>query len=515
MTPAKILIVEDARITAEDLRDILTELGYTVTGIVSTGADAIREAGRVSPDLVMMDIHIKGDMDGIDAARAIRERYDIPVVYLTAHADTETLARARMAEPLGYIVKPFQETELQASIEMALYKQQQDRSSKLRTERLSAALGAVDNGVITVDAQTNVTFVNPSAESWTGWTNTDAIAQPVAGVFRVAPASIRALCLRALVEGNPVPIPEPASLTSRDEIERAIGGSVAPIRDHQGNATGAVIVFGEARDARNDAPVVSSRPKGSAGAFEMIFESPAMRRVVEFARRVAGTQVSTVLIEGESGTGKDVLARFLHHHSLRRAEPFLAINCAAIPETLLESELFGYEKGAFTDARQQKRGILEMASGGTVFLDEIGEMPLSLQAKLLRVLEEQVFRRLGGLKDTKVDLRVVTATNKDLRRGIQEGSFRLDLYYRLNVIRLTIPPLRDRPEDILPLANHFLGVFNQRFGRQVREISPHAAEALLGHDWPGNVRELRNSIERSVVLEDGPAIQAELLGLGS
>jgi transcriptional regulator with PAS, ATPase and Fis domain len=241
-----------------------------------------------------------------------------------------------------------------------------------------------------------------------------------------------------------------------------------------------------------------------------------MQRVVEFARRVAGTQVSTVLLEGESGTGKDVLARFLHHHSNRRAEPFLAINCAAIPETLLESELFGYEKGAFTDARQQKRGILEMASGGTVFLDEVGEMPLSLQAKLLRVLEEQLFRRLGGLKDIKVDLRIVTATNKDLRRAIQEGRFRLDLYYRLNVIRLTIPPLRDRKEDILPLAQHFLGVFNQRFNREVHcTLSPDAEHALLQHDWPGNVRELRNALERAVVLEDGSVIQPEILALGS
>jgi transcriptional regulator with PAS, ATPase and Fis domain len=174
------------------------------------------------------------------------------------------------------------------------------------------------------------------------------------------------------VEGNPVPIPEPAALTSRDEIERAVGGSVAPIRDHQGNATGAVIVFGEARDARNERPVVSSRPKGSAGAFEMIFESPAMRRVVEFARRVAGTQVSTVLIEVKAEPEKTYWRVSCIITACEERSHFLAINCAAIPETLLESELFGYEKGAFTDARQQKRGILEMASGGTVFLDEIG-----------------------------------------------------------------------------------------------------------------------------------------------
>jgi len=238
-----------------------------------------------------------------------------------------------------------------------------------------------------------------------------------------------------------------------------------------------------------------------------------MRQVVNFARRVAASEVSTILLEGESGTGKDVLAKFLHYHSARTAEPFLAINCAAIPETLLESELFGYEKGAFTDARSQKRGILELASGGTVFLDEIGELPLSLQAKLLRVLEEQKFRRLGGVKDIEVNLRVVTATNRNLREAIEQGRFRLDLFYRLNVIQLTVPSLRERPDDILPLATHFLRFFAQRFRRDIRGLSPAAESAMMQHLWPGNVRELRNTIERAVVLEESTWIQPDSLGI--
>jgi transcriptional regulator with PAS, ATPase and Fis domain len=238
-----------------------------------------------------------------------------------------------------------------------------------------------------------------------------------------------------------------------------------------------------------------------------------MKQVIQFARRIAGSEVSTVLIEGESGTGKDILAKYVHYHSGRRAQPFLAINCAAIPETLLESELFGYEKGAFTDARQQKRGILELASGGTIFLDEIGEMPLALQAKLLRVLEEQAFRRLGGVKDIRVDLRVITATNQDLGQAIRQGRFRLDLYYRLNVIQLAIPPLRERRDDILPLVSHFISSLNQRFKRQIKGVSPRAAELLLGHDWPGNVRELRNTIERAMVLEERSWVQPASLGI--
>ena len=244
----------------------------------------------------------------------------------------------------------------------------------------------------------------------------------------------------------------------------------------------------------------------------MVAESPAVKRVAEFARRVAASEASAILLEGESGTGKDVLAKFIHFHSRRQPELFLAINCAAIPETLLESELFGYEKGAFTDAKSQKKGILELAHGGTVFLDEIGEMPPGLQSKLLRVLEEQCFRRLGGTRDIQVDLRIITATNRDLRKAILQGRFRLDLYYRLNVIQIVVPPLRDRKEDLSPLANHFLRICNKRYRRNLLGFSPEAIQALMAHNWPGNVRELRNTVERAMVLEDSDLVQHASLG---
>ena len=184
----------------------------------------------------------------------------------------------------------------------------------------------------------------------------------------------------------------------------------------------------------------------------------------------------------------------------------MAINCAAIPENLLESELFGYEKGAFTDARSQKRGIFELADKGTLFLDEIGEIPLMLQAKLLRVLEDQNFRRLGGLKDIKLDLRVVAATNKNLREAVKEGAFRQDLYFRLNVIQILIPPLRERTEDIVPLTRFFIEHYNRKFKRNIEGVSDNAAKLLLSHDWPGNVRELRNAIERAMILEESALI---------
>jgi len=518
---ARILVVEDERITAEDLRDILTDLGYSVTAVVSTGADAIRQAERTTPELVLMDIRIQGDMDGVEAARIIRERFQIPAVYLTAHADQETLDRAKLAEPLGYIVKPFQESELQASIEMALYKHKIDQEAQEREKRLAATLSAIGEGVISIDAAGLATYLNPAAEAWTGWEHQEALGKNIDQVFRLISAKTRAAsdnpALRALRDGALVELPEASLLVAGDGAERPIGGAASPIRDHKGELAGAVLVFGGPREDPAETPrppanrLVTERP--AAGGFEIVFESGAMRQVMSFARRVAASEASTILLEGESGTGKDVLAKYLHYNSRREAEPFIPINCAAIPETLLESELFGHEKGAFTDARAQKKGILELANRGTLFLDEVGELPLLLQAKLLRVLEEQSFRRLGGVKDIQVDLRVVAATNRPLQQAVQQGKFRVDLYYRLNVIQMEVPPLRERRDDILPLASHFIRSYNQRFRRHIKGVSPEAGAALQAHDWPGNVRELRNMIERAMILEESAWLQPSSLGV--
>ncbi|MBX9603313.1 MAG: sigma 54-interacting transcriptional regulator [Bryobacteraceae bacterium] len=246
---------------------------------------------------------------------------------------------------------------------------------------------------------------------------------------------------------------------------------------------------------------------------EIIAESPLMRSVVDFTRKVAASEATTILLEGENGTGKDVIAKTLHYESLRSAEPFVAINCAAIPETLLESELFGYEKGAFTDARSQKKGIFELADRGTLFLDEVSEMPMMLQAKLLRVLEDQTFRRLGGLRDIRLNMRVLAASNRNLYQFVEQGNFRQDLYFRLNVIHIVIPPLRDRREDIIPLSRFFVEHYNRKFKRRIEGITPDASRVLLAHDWPGNVRELRNAVERAMILEDSPQITAASLPL--
>jgi len=247
---------------------------------------------------------------------------------------------------------------------------------------------------------------------------------------------------------------------------------------------------------------------------QIVAESRVMRELLRFVQRVAVSEASSFLIEGESGTGKDLIASTLHHQSTRQAGPFLAINCAAIPDTLLESELFGYEKGAFTDARAQKRGLFELADHGTLFLDEVGGITHSIQAKLLRVLENQAFRRLGGLREFALDVRIVAATNSDLCQAVQVGAFRQDLFYRLNIIQIVIPPLRERPEDILPLARFFLEHYNLRFSHHINTISEEAGSVLLMHTWPGNVRELRNAIEHAVILEDTDSIRPESLPPG-
>jgi two-component system, NtrC family, response regulator PilR len=237
--------------------------------------------------------------------------------------------------------------------------------------------------------------------------------------------------------------------------------------------------------------------------------SPAMEKLKQTTRTVASTQ-STILIYGESGTGKELVARAVHVCSPRATEPFVSVNCGAFPETLLESELFGYVKGAFTGANQNKRGLFEVANLGTVFLDEISEMTLTMQVKLLRVLQERCVRPVGGTTEIPIDVRVIAATNRDLDRAVAEGTFREDLYYRLSVIPVSVPPLRDRREDIPLLVNHFLKKYAPAAGRNIARVNARSLDALCGYDWPGNVRQLENTIERAVALETGEELRVDL-----
>jgi len=254
--------------------------------------------------------------------------------------------------------------------------------------------------------------------------------------------------------------------------------------------------------------------KGELEFFEkipMVGVSSALKEIIRQSREVARHPGATVLITGESGTGKELIAKTIHHLSDRREAPFIEINCASIPVNLLESELFGHEKGAFTDAAGRKPGLFEMANKGTIFLDEVGEMEPAMQAKLLRVLESRTVRRVGGTRTIEVDVRVIAATNRNLKEAIRQGIFREDLYYRLNVFPLHIPSLRQRKEDIPVLANFFLEVYSRKFSRTFSEIHPEAHRILSAYDWPGNVRELKNTIERICIMQSGPVLLPEHL----
>src|SRR5215470_521048 len=268
----------------------------------------------------------------------------------------------------------------------------------------------------------------------------------------------------------------------------------------------------EARQLRREVAQVRKERAREFNFKQIVGASPAMKKMLGLAAKVAESEVSSVLLQGESGTGKDLVAKAIHYGSQRAEGPFVAVNCAALPATLIESELFGYEKGAFTDAKSRKEGLFEQAEGGTLLLDEIGELELSLQAKLLRVLEEGAFRRVGGLKDIPLDVRVLAASNRDLKAASEAGRFRLDLYYRLSIIQIDIPPLRERGDDVLLLSQHYIEAIGAKLRRRkITGLSPEARAVFRKYDWPGNVRELRNVIERALILEDADQITTEYL----
>jgi two-component system, NtrC family, response regulator AtoC len=267
----------------------------------------------------------------------------------------------------------------------------------------------------------------------------------------------------------------------------------------------------ETGELKREVAHLRSEQSSKYGIDKIIAHGRHMKNVLAMVEKIARSDASTVLIQGESGTGKELIAKAIHYESARADKPFMAINCAAVPETLLESELLGHEKGAFTDAKAMKKGLFEIANGGTVFLDEIGDMEPGMQAKLLRVLEERCFRRVGGTKDIQIDVRIVSATNKDLLKAIEERTFRNDLYYRIQVIPIFLPPLRERKDDVLPLTEYFIAHFNREFGKHVRGVSKMAEKFLVEYSWPGNIRELKNIIERAIILESEETLLLEHL----
>lgn len=365
---------------------------------------------------------------------------------------------------------------------------------------MEAVFDQLTDALILYDSSMTIAGMNRAAERLLGMSAESAVGVHCHDVFQCATCDHDCGMLVGIGQPNGI-ANGTVHFRTGNGMERMAVIRTTLLHDDHGKLNGAVATIKDITD--------EAAPRSR----DIVGESQAMKDIMTFVKRVGASEAATILIEGENGTGKDLIAKTLHYASLRQAEPFIAINCAAIPDTLLESELFGYEKGAFTDARAQKKGLFELADRGTLFLDEIGEIPLMLQAKLLRVLEEQTFRRLGGLKDIQLDVRVVAATNRNLKEAVKEEAFRQDLYFRLNVIHIQIPPLRDRREDVLPLARFFIKHYNEKFRRQIEGLTPEAEQLLLHHDWPGNVREVRNAIERAMILEDSSNITPASLPL--
>ncbi|NTV13008.1 MAG: sigma 54-interacting transcriptional regulator [Desulfobulbaceae bacterium] len=366
-------------------------------------------------------------------------------------------------------------------------------------------LASIADGIFTVDRNWTITSFNRAAEKITGWDDNEAIGRPCSEIFRSSFCGEECPVATSLYSGQAV-ASHVITITSRDGRSIPVSVSASPLVDSEGNIIGGVETF---RDL-SEAHIVRRPPRKRSTFGDVISKNSAMRRIFEILPEIARSD-SNVIILGESGTGKELVARATHASSNRRKGPFVTVNCGALPDTLLESELFGYKAGAFTDAKHDRPGRFAAAEKGTIFLDEIGDIPASLQVKLLRVLQERVYEPLGSNTSIKADVRVIAATNRDLLTLVGQGLFRDDLYYRLNVVKLLLPPLRERKEDIPMLCQHFIKTFCTRQGKEITGISEPAMDILMRYNFPGNIRELENVIEYAFILCHGGLIMPQHL----
>ncbi|SFM48176.1 sigma-54 interaction domain-containing protein [Thermodesulforhabdus norvegica] len=365
----------------------------------------------------------------------------------------------------------------------------------------TSILESISDGVFTIDLEWNVTYFNRAAEVITGIPRSEAIGRKCWEVFRSSMCEETCALRETLATGKPV-IGRSCYIIDARGQRVPISVSTAVLRDRDGKVYGGAETF---RDL-SELEALRKELEGKYRVGDLVSCSPLMQRIFEILPAIAESP-STVLILGETGTGKELVARAIHNLSSRRDGPFVAVNCGALPDTLLESELFGYKAGAFTGALKDKPGKFAVARGGTLFLDEIGEVTPALQVRLLRVLQERTYEPLGATKSEVADVRIIAATNRDLKALVKKGTFREDLYYRINVMSIELPPLRERKEDIPLLVDQFIRRFNVLHKKSIEGISPEALSLLMAHDWPGNVRELENVIERAFILCSGKTIE--------
>ena len=499
-SPARILVVEDEFAVAMELEDHLDTLGYTVVDHVMTGAEAVDRAAATDPDLVLMDVRLDGPMDGVEAAQTIRASAPIPVVFVTAYSDDETLQRATDTPPFGYVVKPFGERELYATLEVALQTHALQQDVARANDALRELLDGLRDGVALVDADGDLLFVNDPAarlldtapeqaagRSWWQVLSVHADAQATLREWMEAPRSDRA--------------PVRVSLRTDDGASYRVDVEVRP--DPRDEAR-RILVLHDVTEVHALRRLLDDQDR----FHDLVGQSAPMQDAFQQIQSVAGVK-TTVLIQGETGTGKELAARAIHDESPRADGPFVPVNCAALNPDLAGSRLFGHRKGAFTGATDDREGFFEAADGGTLFLDEIGDVPLDTQRQLLRVFEEEAVTRLGETESRAVDVRIVAATHRNLDEEVDADRFRQDLLYRIRIARVTLPPLRNRQSDLPLLVRTFLREIRARTGAEVTQVSNDALRHLLDYNWPGNVRELRNALEAALIRASGTVLRVE------
>ncbi|WP_338872590.1 sigma 54-interacting transcriptional regulator [Spirosoma sp. SC4-14] len=569
-----VLIVEDQFIEANDLRLMLHKAGYRVTGIARSVPNALELIGQEKPDVVLLDIFLKGPLTGIDLAKQLKDD-SIPFIYLSANSTQDVLTAAKATQPDGFLVKPFREKDVLVTLEVARYRYEHSLEASFRrgTQLLKQLSKLLPEPI---DWEQKLLKVGKAIQPFIPFDFMAAGASTLAsaayadlGFLRIGfddyqlvgpnelmvMANLKQHELAALqaktsleTEATWYDESEFKRICQRPSIRKLIANTflmrsqlVIPLRLPTGESF-AFYFYSRRPDAYSEehlallsqitalltaavvdklsgtsnratvAPVAgvlapSSASYSSPARFEgIVGSSHLLLTVFDHLSLVAPTDTS-VLILGESGTGKERIASTIHQLSPRKRKPFIRVNCATLPTNLIESELFGHEKGSFTGATDKRIGRFEQAEGGTIFLDEIGEMPVELQVKLLRVLQEKEIERIGGQSSIKINVRIIAATNRNLEKEVAEGRFRLDLYYRLNVFPIALPPLRDRKEDIPALVEHFIEKYNQKTGKKITGLSAPVLNTLLTYRWPGNIRELEHLIERSILLTKGTLIE--------
>jgi PAS domain S-box-containing protein len=486
-----ILIVDDEESIRFTFSSFLKDEGYDVE--VASSIDECRAALSAQDfDLIYLDILLGVD-SGIEALRLCKEQNPVcPVVMVTGSPNLDTATEAVRLGAFDYIPKPVrQETLLRITQKALQHKQLVDQKEAYRA-RLNAIFQSVKEGIITVDRDMRISGMNDAARNLFGYDG-DEMGVELQTLF---PANQAFLDLvQNSFETEQATDIFRIEMTLKKNRTQVISLTTSALIEESGRSIGAVITLRD--ETRLD---FLERDLKERSKFDrLIGVSAAMQEVYSLVESLADVD-TTVLVTGESGTGKELIAESLHYRSPRRDKPLVRVNCAALPETLLESELFGHVKGSFTGAMQDKMGRFQRADGGTILLDEIADISPALQVRLLRVLQEWEIERVGGNEPIPVDIRVIAATNKNLREKVLSGEFREDLYYRLKVVEVKLPPLRDRREDIPMLIEHFIDKFNKRFQRQIAGASRSVLDALLRYDWPGNVRELEHVIEHAFVL---------------